>query len=82
MAGSWLCLVQGFAGVRVRPAGLFLAPNLPEALGELRFRLHYQQRLLEITVQGQQARCQLISGAPLTLYLHDQAITISQGATL
>ena len=82
MAGSWLCLVQGFSGVRVRPAGLFLAPNLPEALGELRFRLHYQQRLLEITVQGQQARCQLISGAPLTLYLHDQALTITQGATL
>lgn len=81
MAGSWLCLVQGFAGVRVRPAGLFLAPNLPESLGELRFRLHYQQRLLDITVQAQQAQCQLLSGEPLTLYVHNQAIQLTVGAT-
>lgn len=82
MAGSWLCLVQGFAGVRVRPNGLFIAPNLPEALGELCFRLHYQQRLLEIRVKGQQAQCQLLQGEPLTLYLHNQTLSLAVGAPL
>lgn len=80
MAGSWLCLVQGFAGVRVRPSGLVLAPNLPESLGELRFRLQYQQRLLEIRVQGQQADCQLLAGEPITLQLHNQRLELTVGA--
>ena len=81
MAGSWLCLVQGFAGVRVRPSGLVLAPNLPESLGELRFRLQYQQRLLEIRVQGKQAHCQLLAGEPLTLQLHNQRLELTVGAS-
>ncbi len=82
MAGSWLSLVQGFAGVRVRADGLYLAPKLPPQLGQLRFHLQYQQRLLRITVTATEARCELLRGEPLTLYLHGQPVTLTTGAHL
>ncbi len=82
MAGSWLSLVQGFAGVRVRTDGLYLAPKLPPQLGQLRFHLQYQQRLLRITVTATEARCELLRGEPLTLYLHGQPVTLTTGAHL
>lgn len=82
MAGSWLSLVQGFAGVRVRTSGLHLQPNLPEKLGELNFYLRYQQRLLAFKVAGQQVQCQLLEGAALTIYVHNSPVLLNKGAQL
>ncbi|KKO49482.1 maltose phosphorylase [Arsukibacterium sp. MJ3] len=80
MAGSWLSLVMGFAGLRVRKDGLYFQPRLPQALPELEFRLCYQNRILQVSLSADQASYQLISGKPLTLYHANQAVSLDVGA--
>ena len=48
MGGTWLAIVYGFAGVRVKESGLSLAPSLPDAWGSLEFHLQYHGRLLKV----------------------------------
>ena len=43
MAGSWLCVVYGFAGMRAANGVLSFAPYLPEAWQEYRFNVAYQE---------------------------------------
>ncbi|MDP5206060.1 glycoside hydrolase family 65 protein, partial [Alishewanella sp. SMS9] len=82
MAGSWLSLVMGFAGLRVRTTGLYFSPQLPKDLPALEFRLCYVGRIIKVSLTASQASYQLISGEPLTLHHVDQAFQLSATATV
>jgi alpha,alpha-trehalose phosphorylase len=82
MAGSWLSLVMGFAGVRSRADGLHFNPQLPAQLPGLSFRLNYRGRLLQFSADPQQASYTLVSGEPLTLFHCAQALTLNEGETI
>ncbi|MEG2060453.1 MAG: family 65 glycosyl hydrolase domain-containing protein [Alistipes sp.] len=50
MAGSWLSVVEGFGGMRVRGDRLGFTPALPSAWRSLSFRINYRGRVLSIRV--------------------------------
>lgn len=77
MAGSWLALVSGFAGMRCREDGLHFAPKLPADWPELTFRLSWQGRLLQLRFSQQQAEYQLLSGEAMTLWQGDETIRLT-----
>ena len=77
MGGAWMCMVNGFAGMRVEDGCLRFDPYLPAGLEGYKFRLQFDDRLIEVDVHGKGATFTLVSGAPLTLYLRGQALTIS-----
>lgn len=66
MAGSWLSIAQGFAGMRT-VNGLSFAPFLPEVWTGYSFQLHYRGRLLRLCVKRGEARVELLAGEPLEL---------------
>ena len=68
MAGSWLSIAQGFAGMRT-VEGLSLAPYLPKAWQGYSFQFHYRGRLLRLAVTREQAQVSLLQGEPLALTL-------------
>src|SRR5699024_1494444 len=51
LGGTWLSIIFGFAGVRVKEAGLFMAPSLPKKWNTLRFHLKYRGRLMRVTME-------------------------------
>lgn len=50
MAGTWLSVIKGFAGVRVKNGELSLDPHLPPHWKKLRFKLRLPHGRVEITV--------------------------------
>lgn len=52
MGGTWLVVVFGFAGLRVKESGLSLSPSLPAEWGSLIFHLRYQGRLIRVKMVG------------------------------
>ncbi len=51
MAGSWLAIVYGFAGLREKEGILHFQPQLPKRWHAYQFRIAYQQQLVEIRVE-------------------------------
>ena len=51
MAGTWMSVVEGFAGVRVNEKGLFVNPILPEGWNEYAFNMLYRENPLRICVK-------------------------------
>ena len=78
MTGSWLAIVQGFAGMRVRDGQLHLKPFLPKKWDKYSFRLVFRGHVLEVSVDQAGANVQLISGEPLTINLSGEAVTLSK----
>lgn len=82
MAGSWLAITSGFAGMRVRPQGLYFAPNLPSQWPELTFSLTYQGRHLRVRIDAAQTEYALVKGDMLNLYHHGALVQLSRDIPL
>ena len=66
MAGSWLSMAHGFAGMRTTD-GLALDPFLPEAWKGYAFQFHYRNRVIRVSVRPGEACVELLDGNPLNI---------------
>lgn len=62
-----MCLVYGFAGMRVENEVLSFRPYLPENWEEYRFKLNFQGRLIGVKVNRDGASYELLSGEPIEI---------------
>ena len=69
MTGSWLDIVQGFAGMRVRDGQLHYAPFLPKKWDSYQFRQMFRGRILKVKVDKHGTKIDLVSGDPITIDL-------------
>lgn len=67
MTGSWLAIVQGFAGMRVRNNQLHFDPFLPKKWEGYHFRINFRGRIIQVAVDHVGTRITLVSGEPLTI---------------
>ncbi|MCD2255375.1 glycoside hydrolase family 65 protein [Lactobacillus sp. CC-MHH1034] len=69
MTGSWLAIVQGFAGMRVRQGQLHFAPFLPQQWTGYEFRILFRGRLIQVSVTKTGSQLTLLQGEPITVDL-------------
>ncbi len=72
MAGSWLTIVGGFAGMRQHNGILHFEPKLPPNWTRYSFRVQFQNRLLDITIEQNMTTYRIIRGEPLTISHYDE----------
>jgi alpha,alpha-trehalose phosphorylase len=79
LAGSWIALVAGLAGMRDRNGTLSFAPRLPGRLSRLAFKISLRRRQLAIDVRAATATYTLLDGEPMRILHYGQAVTVSPG---
>jgi alpha,alpha-trehalose phosphorylase len=67
MAGTWLSVAYGFAGLSTGGGGLALAPYLPDGWEGYRFRLTFGGNLLEVSVHKHGCYIKQLEGGPLEI---------------
>jgi trehalose/maltose hydrolase-like predicted phosphorylase len=82
MAGTWMSIVYGFGGVRIRDGRLCLAPFKPEAWERYAFHLFFRERLLKVTVDTSGTRVELEEGEPLEIVIYHKTAELEAGAVL
>ncbi|WP_142828350.1 glycoside hydrolase family 65 protein [Planococcus soli] len=79
MGGTWLGIVYGFAGLRVKEAGLSLAPSLPKEWNSYTFHMQYQGRLIRVHKAKESVSYLLVEGDGLTILHHTKPVHLEQG---
>ncbi|MFD2044219.1 glycoside hydrolase family 65 protein [Ornithinibacillus salinisoli] len=82
MGGTWLAIVFGFAGLRVKESGISLQPTLPKKWKSLKFHLQYQGRLLQIRMENDTITYLVEEGEALTITHHGQFVTLERGESV
>jgi len=77
LAGSWIALVVGLAGMRDRDRTLSFTPRLPAELTRLAFKISVRQRLLAVDVLATTVTYALLEGDPICLLHHGDPVTAS-----
>lgn len=77
MSGSWLAIVQGFAGMRIHHDQLSFKPFLPKKWDHYQFRMYFRNRLIEVQVDQSGTTIRLVEGKPLTVELNGKQIEVA-----
>ena len=81
MSGSWLAIVQGFAGMRYDHDQLKFNPFVPEGWDHYSFKINYRGRLIEVYVDHEGTKLTLLKGEDIDVLVHDKKVTLKEGET-
>jgi maltose phosphorylase len=72
MAGTWMSVVEGFGGMRVRNGKLSFHPFLPEKWQSFSFNVGFRGTLINIKVSKAGVQLKKLSGNDLTVLVYDK----------
>ncbi len=79
LAGTWLALIGGFAGLRYHDGNIAFTPRLPAGLRSLAFGVTVRSRRLSVEITHQSARYLLVAGESLEMVHHGIRQTLATG---
>lgn len=79
MAGTWMSIVNGFAGMRIKKGKLYLSPFKPKSWKEYSFCLVFRGRIIKIIVCDTDIKIILEKGDSFDITLYDENVTIREG---
>lgn len=82
MAGTWMSIVEGFGGMRLKEGMLSFQPAIPESWKSYSFKVMFRGNILNITVQ----HCKIIiyneEGKSLEVMVNGQKYTVMENSKL
>jgi len=80
MAGTWMGVAYGFAGMRVLDGALRFAPTLPQQWGHYQFKVHIRGALLQVRVDSKLVHYTLLQGESLNFRHRNERVALTQAA--
>ena len=82
MAGTWMSIVEGFAGMRIVDDQLSFRPRLPNAWDSLEFRINFRGVILSVTITHTTIAFSTKSKDPIRLMVDDVAHEVAGSSIL
>ncbi|MHC0039031.1 glycoside hydrolase family 65 protein [Pseudoneobacillus sp. C159] len=82
MGGTWMAIIFGFGGLRIKETGLSLHPILPREWEGYSFPLRYCGRSLRVVVNREETRIELLSGDELEITVFGRNYVLSNNDVL
>lgn len=82
MAGSWMALVHGFAGMRTKEETLIFNPTIPRQWNHYSFTVNFRERTLHIQVGKTEMLVKQIDGQPLNIQVEKSVYSCMMGKEL
>jgi alpha,alpha-trehalose phosphorylase len=79
LAGTWIALIDGLAGMRDQGPDLSFAPRLPGQLTRLAFRITRRNQTLAVDIGPAAVTYALLGGPPMHITHHGQQVTVPAG---
>lgn len=71
MAGSWLSVVEGFGGMKIRDGKLHFKPMLPENWESMSFKVNFRGRVVKLSATHQGSQITVESGDPIEVVIEE-----------
>ncbi|GAB3906153.1 glycoside hydrolase family 65 protein [Mucilaginibacter boryungensis] len=79
MAGTWMSVVEGFGGMRVRDGKLSFNPFLPEKWNSFSFNVGFRGTTIKVTVSKEGVRVKNLSGGDISIMVYQKEYNIFAG---
>ena len=76
MAGTWMSVVKGFGGMKIKNGQLHLNPFLPDKWKSFSFRLEFRERVIKVKVSTDGVQTVLESGKPIDIVVKNEKVKL------
>lgn len=77
MAGTWMSIVEGFGGMRIKDGKLSFAPKIPKQWKGYSFTINFRNQILKINVTQNETNFELIHGDKLSILVNGEKVEVS-----
>lgn len=78
MAGNWLAMVSGYAGMQIQNGMPHFKPQLPDSWDSYEFRFNYRGSLLSVRVQAETVLYKLLEGEEISFSHYGETLYLTQ----
>jgi maltose phosphorylase len=76
MAGTWMSIVEGFGGMRVKDDCLHFSPKIPKEWDGYSFKINFRNQILKVIVNHNETKFTLEGSKNLTVFVNNNAVLI------
>lgn len=76
MAGTWMSIVEGFGGMRVKDNTLHFEPKIPKEWNGYSFKINFRNQILKVAVQQNETKFTLEGNSPITVFVNGKAVSV------
>ncbi len=76
MAGTWMSIVEGFGGMRIRNEQLHFEPRIPEQWKGYSFKINFRNQILKVSVSSGETQFNLEGEKELTVFVHGKEVKV------
>ncbi|MDY2587356.1 glycoside hydrolase family 65 protein [Winogradskyella aquimaris] len=77
MAGTWMSIVEGFGGMRIKEGKLSFEPRIPEQWNAYSFKVNFRHQILKVNVCKGHTHFELEGDQDLHIVVNGEDVTIS-----
>jgi maltose phosphorylase len=81
MAGTWMSVVKGFGGMRVKDNTVHFNPFLPKQWKGFAFKVNFRTNVLEVKVTKKGAEISNLSGDDISIVVAGKTLHLKKGET-
>ena len=82
MAGTWMSIVEGFGGLRIKKDTLSFTPKIPEQWKGYTFNVNFRNQILKVKVSKEGTSFNLEGNKELLIYVDDKEFKISPNSLI
>lgn len=78
MAGGWLAIVRGFAGMQVLEGLMSFSPTIPQKWNSYTFKINFRERTLQLCINKRNIEVRLIKGPSLKIKVYEKEYILEE----
>ncbi|WP_452225096.1 glycoside hydrolase family 65 protein [Lacinutrix chionoecetis] len=77
MAGTWMSIVEGFGGMRIKNDKLHFEPRIPKQWDAYSFKVNFRDQILKVNVSQSETTFELEGNTELNIVVNNSPVTVS-----
>ena len=82
MAGTWMSIVEGFGGMRVKNDTLHFSPKIPKEWKGYSFKINFRNHILEVAVKHNKTEFALEGTKEMTVFVNGKPVLVKTESSL
>jgi maltose phosphorylase len=76
MAGTWMSIVEGFGGMRVKNDCLHFSPKIPKEWMAYSFKINFRNQILKVVVTHNETKFEFEGSTAITIFVNEKAVLV------
>lgn len=77
MAGTWMSIVEGFGGMRIKEDTLHFSPKIPKEWEGYSFKINFRNQILKVAINHTETTFSIVGDTDLAIVVNGKAVVVT-----